>query len=846
VLNAERAQIEQFIAAIFPYADEGTFISLRAFDQFDGGQKALFVTGVKIGNDIPKLVTQAAFAAERAANYERPAVFAPPVATFNNKQTARSIDIANGVAISVEVDSGDTKAARARLEGLLGPVTIAMTSGGEWIDPETGEVHAKMHLHWRLSEPTRTPEDHGRLQYARALAARLIGGDPTAAPSAHPLRWPGSWNTKAKPRLASICAGNQAAEVHLDWALEKLEEAAEVSGIGADNGPRVSGTPTANMANVVSALAHIPNKDCHWCEWVRIGMALYRASGGSSDGLDAWCEWSAKSPKHEDQACVDRWAHFGTSPPTKIGAGTIFFMARAEGWQRPSSPAREDVEPPAEDEEAYMRSLEQYAETMTEQHEGDPAQAIDGAVRRFNGRYMVVNEAGKAMVFHPKVDPVLHRRFFDRISFQDLKNLYMNDWIEVGKDGDNKVIRKTSANIWLSHPKRRQFIHGVTFDPTAKQSEPGVLNLWEGYAVKPAKGDWRLMKSHILSIICRGNHEHYEYLLSWIARMLQRPAEQGEVAVVMKGGEGTGKGTLAKALMKITGHHGLAISNGKHLVGNFNAHLRDVVFLFADEAFFAGDRSHVGALKSLITESYLTIEAKYSNAQQTPNFLHVMMASNEEWVVPASLDARRFLVLEVDSAAQGAHDYFVLLNNEIDNGGLAAMLHDLLERDLTNFNVRAVPSTEGLQKQRKLSLGTTEAWWIDCLERGYVFRSKLGLEATFSVWMPIVSTEVLFASYIEYAKSRAERRILTRETLGKFLTSMGLAPTRCARGKGIVGEHMSDADGFNGPIRKAAPVLHVARAPAYAVLTLDEARAAFSSATGLEMDWADDRVDDDE
>ena len=89
----------------------------------------------------------------------------------------------------------------------------------------------------------------------------------------------------------------------------------------------------------------------------------------------------------------------------------------------------------------------------------------------------------------------------------------------------------------------------------------------------------------------------------------------------------------------------MAISNAKHLTGNFNGHLRDTVLLFADEAFFAGDRAHVGVLKALITEPTLTIEAKYANAVQMPNFVHLMMASNEEWVIPAGPEARRFFGL---------------------------------------------------------------------------------------------------------------------------------------------------------------------------------------------------------
>jgi hypothetical protein len=303
----------------------------------------------------------------------------------------------------------------------------------------------------------------------------------------------------------------------------------------------------------------------------------------------------------------------------------------------------------------------------------------------------------------------------------------------------------------------------------------------------------------------------------------------------MKGGEGTGKGTLAKALMKIMGHHGLAISNSKHLVGSFNAHLRDVIFLFADEALFAGDRAHVGALKSLITEPYLTVEGKFQNAIQAPNFLHVMMASNEEWVVPASQDARRFFVLEVSEKAKGDHAYFAAIWKQMEAGGYAAMLDDLMKLDLTTFNVRSVPATEGLQRQKKMSLGTTEAWWLDCLERGYVFKSRLGLEGIFTAWHSAIATELLFASYIEFAKGRGERRVLTRENLGRFLVSIGAVSTRWRNG--VVGEHLTDVDtAFGGTARKAQPVKND-RTYGYRIGSLDDARADFVRVTGLSVSW---------
>ena len=467
--------------------------------------------------------------------------------------------------------------------------------------------------------------------------------------------------------------------------------------------------------------------------------------------------------------------------------------------------------------------------------------AVEAIVDELNGRYMVVNEAGKAVIYEPGFDPVLRRRRFDRITFEDLNRLYLNRTIEVGVDEKGRPILWTVAKVWLRHERRRQFIGGICFDPARRRVAEGVLNLWEGFAVTPRPGGWSLMREHIRQVICDGDDERFDYLMGWMARMLQRPAEQGEVAVVMKGGEGTGKGTLAKALLKIAGHHGLAISNAKHLIGNFNAHLRDAIFLFADEAFFAGDKSHVGVLKSLITEPYLTVEAKFQNAIQSPNFLHVMMASNEEWVVPASQDARRFFVLEVSEDRKSDHHYFGAIAAQMAAGGYEAMLHDLLAHDLTTFNVRAVPVTEGLQRQRKLSLPTTEAWWQDCLERGYVFRSRLGLEAHFAEWMPEASTELLFASYTDFAERRRERHPLTRESLGRFLKRVGCTPKRLTHA--VVGEHLTDERDAYGNSRRIAKVIEGDRPPGYSVGPLRLARSDFTEAVNVSVEWSSD--DDD-
>ena len=353
--------------------------------------------------------------------------------------------------------------------------------------------------------------------------------------------------------------------------------------------------------------------------------------------------------------------------------------------------------------------------------EPHPEQDEKAAVlAEFNDKYFVVSEDGKALVYRPTMDTRIGRRYYQRFSFEDLTKLYLNRKITTGHNKKGEPIIKTAASFWLHNPDRKQYIGGIIFDPSGKHTQPDQLNMWQGFAVQPKPGSWQRLKDHTRKIICAGNQKHFDYLFGWMARMVQKPAEQGEIAVVMKGIEGCGKGTLANALKYIFGQHGLAISNAKHLVGNFNSHLRDAVFLFPDEAFFAGDKAHEGVLKTLITEKMLTIEAKFQNAIATPNFLHIMMASNQDWVVPASIFARRFFVLDALPDRANDHAYFAAIDGEMRNGGYEALLHDLLEYDITFFNHRSPPQTKGLQTQKMLSLKCEEAWWFEVLHRGYV------------------------------------------------------------------------------------------------------------------------------
>jgi len=92
----------------------------------------------------------------------------------------------------------------------------------------------------------------------------------------------------------------------------------------------VTGDGRASDAAVAAALGVMANREQDWNEWSRVGMAAWRASGGSLAGLAAWMGWSAKHPCHDPDACQERWQHWFKSPPTQLGFGTLYYLARQE------------------------------------------------------------------------------------------------------------------------------------------------------------------------------------------------------------------------------------------------------------------------------------------------------------------------------------------------------------------------------------------------------------------------------------------------------------------------------------------------------------------------------------
>lgn len=85
----------------------------------------------------------------------------------------------------------------------------------------------------------------------------------------------------------------------------------------------------SNKQKLLSALDAIDPSDLSYAEWTVVGMALKYAGADPS----VWDEWSRRDPgRYHSGECGRKWRTFNGGSGSAVGIGSIFKMARDQGW----------------------------------------------------------------------------------------------------------------------------------------------------------------------------------------------------------------------------------------------------------------------------------------------------------------------------------------------------------------------------------------------------------------------------------------------------------------------------------------------------------------------------------
>ena len=365
---------------------------------------------------------------------------------------------------------------------------------------------------------------------------------------------------------------------------------------------------------------------------------------------------------------------------------------------------------------------------------------------------------------------------------------------------------------WLESKERRSY-DGTVFMPGQK-SPKRFFNLGRGFTYKPAAPGTthesvELWKEHLLQNVCGNQVKLANWLTGYLAHLIQRPWEKPRIALVFRGLKGVGKNACIERVAALLGRHALVTAERRYVDGRFNGHLEHCLLLVLDEAFWSGEHGIDGRLKNLITGREHMIEHKGCEPYSAQNLTRVVIIGNEDWLVNATGDERRYACFDVGEGRKEDHGYFNRMVEGMADGGYPVLLRYLRDVDLTKVDLNQAPSTPALLEQKEESLTPLQNWWFECLRTGQLVSGE------WEAWPSEVGCERFRKAFQRYTVDRhIKARIPADNAIGRQMKRLALGFDR-VRGP--------EVDGYR-------PWL-------YSIPSLNEARSGWSRYIGHTIKW---------
>jgi hypothetical protein len=256
---------------------------------------------------------------------------------------------------------------------------------------------------------------------------------------------------------------------------------------------------------------------------------------------------------------------------------------------------------------------------------------------------------------------------------------------------------KNFYQIWSEDPAMKEYKE-LVFECDVNAVEPYQFNTFQGFKhldnVNDEDVDIQAIIDHISSLV-DFDLESLNYVLNWLAQMLQQPHVLLGTFLVFISDEGVGKDLLSEFISYIiTEKFYNNIKNLDTICGRFNGTLAGKLLTVVNETDPKESRERTDAIKYITTAKRLSVELKYKEAIMCNNFCRLIFFANRLMSVPIEAGARRpvlfkssdkFLPINIGVEENAIH--FTKLSDMIrDKRYQKKFLDFLMKRDLSNFN----------------------------------------------------------------------------------------------------------------------------------------------------------------
>lgn len=298
------------------------------------------------------------------------------------------------------------------------------------------------------------------------------------------------------------------------------------------------------------------------------------------------------------------------------------------------------------------------------------------------------------------------------VSQAEVKEYFKNKKVTIeiedeNEDGEVKIVKKTKTfyQVWSEDPEMKEYKE-VIFNCNLSKVKKYQFNLFTGFNHfdnnKVPDVDLEIVYDHFRSLV-NYNENHFNYVLNFLAQIVQQPHVLIHILLVFISNEGVGKDLNNNFISESLGEkYTINTDKLELLCGKFNSCLGGKLLATINETDPVESRQRIDNIKYLSTANKVVVEGKYKDPIKSDNFCRLIFFSNRLCAFPVEEGSRRPVIFECSKkylketiGAEENKKYFDKLASVYKNKDYQhAFLEMLKKRDISKWNPHEFEKTK--------------------------------------------------------------------------------------------------------------------------------------------------------
>ena len=298
----------------------------------------------------------------------------------------------------------------------------------------------------------------------------------------------------------------------------------------------------------------------------------------------------------------------------------------------------------------------------------------------------------------------------------------------VEEKGVKKVAEKRFFEKWWNDKNRRTF-DKVDFLPHPLSCPGNVYNLFKGFRAESLPQiDETVCLEPMFNLMRRLTNETdkppdsqvgFNYLLDWLAHIIQIPGHLPRTAILIQSPQGAGKNVFSSFIGEQILGESLYLSSAKidTFFDKFANGLSEKLLCNFNEVALSLTKSKQDEIKEAITEKKVALEKKGVDRIFVRNCARHIWFSNRIMPIVIEDTDRRWVAFQADKEIPDAGYFTALVDWAEDDKNARAFYNFLKARDISDWNaLRDRPRTDYYTELQQMSLSTIDQWLIHMVE----------------------------------------------------------------------------------------------------------------------------------